>query len=197
MASSKPLTYSGHMKAFFLRAKHWQLFLLGVAAPVYVFSGRRYLIPLAALAVISNLTWIWVTGSFLSALSDRTNTLGNRLFRVAIVSWALCVVLANAIFHPSLFGNLTIIRISDFAATLLFPSLIIAILCFPFALYFWCKSLLLAELRDSADLSEYLALIFLLGFFCVGVWNLQPRINRLYRQRIQGKAIDDTDLVSY
>jgi hypothetical protein len=179
------------IETFFLRGKHWQLFLLAVAGPSYVFSGRRYLIPLAALAMISYLTWIWVTGSFLGAISNPPNTLGNRLFRVAIVYLTLWLALPVTIFHAGLFGNFTAIRIPVFAFTLLFLSLFfIAILCFPFALYFWCKHLLLAELRDSADFSEYLELIFLLGFFFVGVWNLQPRINRLYSRRIQSKAID-------
>ena len=179
------------IEAFFLRGKHWQLFLLVVAEPVYVFSGRRYLIPLAALAIISYLTWFWVTGSFLGAISDRTNTMGNRLFRVSIVCLALWFALAITIFRAGLFGNLTAIRIPVFAVTLLFlPLHFIAILCIPFVLYFWCKHLLLAELRDSADFFQYLELIFLLSFFFVGVWNIQPRINRLYSQRIQSKAID-------
>ena len=47
-------------------------------------------------------------------------------------------------------------------------------------LYFVSKSLLIAETGKSATFSEYAGEFFLLWFYPIGVWLIQPRINRLY-----------------
>ncbi len=49
-------------------------------------------------------------------------------------------------------------------------------------LYFVSKNLVLAETSKSASFYDYAGPFFLIWFFPVGVWFIQPRINRLYGQ---------------
>jgi hypothetical protein len=162
---------------FFLRAKDWQLFLLAVGGLPYVATGKHSLLPLAFLAQVSYLAWLWATGSFLCAVSRRTPILGLRLFRIAILCLLVCSTLGivfaqNKLGLPAnLLGGLT--------AVLIF-SLLLAIVGWPYVLYFMSRNLLLAERDGPLTLTGYVGKFLLIGFFPVGVWLIQPTINRLF-----------------
>ena len=47
------------------------------------------------------------------------------------------------------------------------------------ALYFVSKSLLIAERDRPVSFTEYAGAFFLIWFLPVGIWTIQPRINRL------------------
>jgi hypothetical protein len=46
------------------------------------------------------------------------------------------------------------------------------------------KSLVLAETGKPASFYDYAGPFFLLWFFPVGIWIVQPRVNRLYSERL-------------
>jgi hypothetical protein len=50
-------------------------------------------------------------------------------------------------------------------------------------LYFVAKTLVLAETGKSASFYNYAGPFFLIWFFPIGVWFVQPRINRLYSEK--------------
>jgi hypothetical protein len=51
--------------------------------------------------------------------------------------------------------------------------------CIFYCLYFCAKALKAAELQRPVTFSDFVGEFFLLWFFPIGVWILQPRINRL------------------
>ena len=55
--------------------------------------------------------------------------------------------------------------------------------CMVCNLHFVSKSWVLAETGSAKSLYEYAGPFFLLGLFPIGVWYLQPRINRLDAER--------------
>lgn len=63
--------------------------------------------------------------------------------------------------------------------------------CIIYTLYFIAKTLKSVELQREAHFSDYIGEFFLIWFFPVGVWFIQPRVNRI----IQGSQLNDTSLI--
>lgn len=63
--------------------------------------------------------------------------------------------------------------------------------CLIYSLYFVAKTLKSAELQREAHFSDYIGEFFLIWFFPVGVWFIQPRVNRI----VQGDQLKDTSLI--
>jgi hypothetical protein len=62
---------------------------------------------------------------------------------------------------------------------LIFPIHIFAMFCIFYSLYFLAKTLKTAELQREVTFSDFAGEFFLAWFFPIGVWILQPRINRM------------------
>ena len=80
----------------------------------------------------------------------------------------------------------------------LIPMIILAFLmhffsmfCLVYCLYFTAKTLKSAELQREAHFSDYIGDFFLFWFFPVGIWFLQPRINRI----VQKDRLNDTSVI--
>jgi hypothetical protein len=179
---------------FFLRAKHWQIFLLlfglcvvgDVAAPssstlataqsLEEFGKLGLLFGVAmVLFMFCFLAWFWSMGSFLSSIVQPGLRLKMGFFRIAliypVVYLPLFIVLIQKINHnPTLFA-------------VIFPLHVFAMFCMFYLLYFVSKSLVSAETSKPASFYDYAAPFFLIWFFPIGVWFTQPRINLLYEER--------------
>lgn len=179
---------------FFLRAKHWQIFLLlfgiGVVGDLAAISssisarvqspedfGKVSLLVGVeiVLFMFCFLAWFWSMGSFLSSIMQPALRLKMGFFRFAIIYPALYIFVFIALFQsistkPTLFA-------------VIFPLHVSAVFCMFYLLYFVSKSLVLAETSKPASFYDYAGPFFLIWFFPIGVWFTQPRINRLYAER--------------
>jgi len=72
---------------------------------------------------------------------------------------------------------------------LIFPLHLLAMFCLFYLLYFVSKSLVLAETCKPASFNEYAGLFFLIWVFPIGVWFIQPRINRQYAESLCASRI--------
>jgi hypothetical protein len=165
------------ISSLFLRAKDWQLFLLAVGGLPYVLTGKHLLLPLAFLAQVSYLAWLWSTGSFLCAIRPRTATLGLGLFRSAVLCLSVCFFLSITI--PQNKFDLPTNLLGGLTAAWIF-SLLLAVVGWPYVLYFMSRNLLLVEGDGPLTLTSYVGKFLLIGFLPVGVWIIQPTINRLF-----------------
>jgi uncharacterized RDD family membrane protein YckC len=174
----------------FLRAKHWQIFLLfvgftilaNIATAISIMKtapspeGFERMEPLfgtvMALFMFCFQGWFWSMGSFLNTLVPPTLKLKANFFRFALVYPAVYIFVFLAFFAITTPGVLAIIL----------PLHFVAMFCMFYNLYFVSKTLVLAETRKQASFYEYAGPLFLIWFFPVGVWFVQPRINRLYAQ---------------
>ncbi|MGD0962951.1 MAG: hypothetical protein ABSA57_03505 [Candidatus Acidiferrales bacterium] len=172
---------------FFLRVKHWQLFLLifGVycigqfvamksmvtAEPAARAGG--FGIPFWVLMMIfgfSFLAWFWAMGSFLSSILRPELRLKLGFFRFALL---------YPIFYAFFFFKF-VLSTRPVPVFVIVPLHLFAMFCFFYIVYFDSKSLVLAEKREPLSFSDYAGPFFLLWFFPIGVWIIQPKINRLY-----------------
>lgn len=187
--------------SIFLRMKHWQLFCLLLVLPfvsivtfiLYVstllMSGREealqieVFIPIVVLMFANYLcyyAWLWTLGSFsISRLPD-TIKKSRTLFTAAII-YPLCYI---PTFFWIMFSSVVNSSKDVFQHyfLIIFAFHILAIFCNFYIFYFIAKMFKQAELQRRATVSEYLGEIFLLWFFYIGIWILQPRVNKLYEE---------------
>ena len=180
---------------FCLRAKHWQIFLLlflvsvgqfvgsiaiMVASPSSEELGRGQLVGLGlldGLLALVFLSYLWFAGSFLCSVTPQDLRPGLSFFRVAIFYPIVMAVMAYATAPFSLSGRPWPFGV--FTALSLF-----AFVCGIYDINFVSKALAMAETGDPKVLGDYSGIFFLfLFFFPIGVWFIQPRINRLYADR--------------
>jgi hypothetical protein len=171
--------------SFFLRAKHWQIFLLlfglyivgAVAAtaqsPPAIAKIGTLFGAVVVLAMFCTLAWFWSMGSFLSSIVHPALRPKMGFFRFALTYPALYIFVFIALFQsaatrPALFA-------------VIFPFHFFAVFCMLYDLYFVSKNLVLAETSKSASFGDYAGPLFFLWFFPVGVWFIQPRINSLLK----------------
>lgn len=175
----------------FLQAKHWQIFLLLCAAPT--------VIEVAAVGVVPERIGAWhdlVPGGFL-------------LLGVTLL-WLLCIVAwvgSMGLFFwsmvmPELRMKTPFFRLSLVYPVLYYPIFLFAVIpgiqipvgvivplhlacmvCLFYPLYFTSRNLVLLETGKPVTFYEYSGPFFLLWFFPIGVWFIQPKVNRLYAER--------------
>jgi hypothetical protein len=176
------------IERLFVRAKHWQIFLLFMVVfavgefPVIGnltaaansqegYGGVLFLTEAAtAVAAWCFLLWLWSLGSFLNSIVPPPLRPAKKFFLFAIVYSVAYLPVSMAIFQS--------ISPKLFAATV--PLSLLAVYCAFYNLYFVAKNLVTAETGRSSSFSSYAGPFFLLWFFLIGLWFIQPRVNRLY-----------------
>jgi len=176
---------------FFLTAKHWQVFLLLFGAMVAgqitlmtlmfraepirdVTALRAIALPFFAVTyavAVLLLAWLWTLGEYCASrvpveLKPRIvrfrSTLIYPLAYLPVFGWVFPTLLDN----PSV-------------ALVIVPLHFLATFCMIYNLYFVAKSLVLAERQKPLSFSNFALEFFFLWFFPLGIWLVQPRINRL------------------
>jgi hypothetical protein len=180
--------------SFFLRAKHWQIFLLFfgmmLLAQIAMFNSMqsattqdfgKSLLPFWGLTLLFALCfngWLWAMGSFLNAIVQPSLRPGVGFFRFALI-------------YPILYMPVFMISFPQQPAmfAVIFPLHLFAMFCMFYLLNFVSKNLVLAETDRVVKFYDYAGPFFLLWFFPIGMWTVQPRINRLYAERKKGEEL--------
>ncbi len=176
--------------SFFLRAKHWQIFL--VVFGVYLLgqillmsyfvssSGRgdssgKYGILFGVVMGLSCsglIFWLWCVGAFCNSIVDEALRLRSKFHGVAAI-------------YPPFYAVFFVARLGSFGGRtleIILPLHLFAMFCMFYLLYFASKSIVLAEGNKPVSFYDYAGPFFLMWFFPVGIWLVQPRINRLYSE---------------
>jgi len=143
---------------FFLRAKSWEIFLLlfGVMAVLFMVCSQG---------------WFGATGSFLNSIVQPRIRPGLNFFRFALIYPVLYIVAFLIVFPPP-----------PAMLVIIFPLHVFAIFCMFYLPIFVSKNLALVENGKEVTFYDYAGPFFLLWFLPIGLWIVQPRINRLYAE---------------
>ena len=109
--------------------------------------------------------WLWSIGIKLQTDKVKVKDIKLMLFKISVIYPIAYFVFA--IYH--LFTNGWIVMPLHFSA--MFSTF--------YAMLFAAKTLKSAELKKEAKISEYLGEFFLIWFYPIGIWILQPRIHKL------------------
>lgn len=170
--------------SLFLRAKHWQLFLLflsvillqvfSIAKPfsdspeeLWRFSVLDGVV--MALQVFFYVGWLWSMGSFLNSIVKAELRPRMGFFRFSSIYTALYVFFFMASFESNELVLWAVI----------IPLHLLEMFCILYLLFFVSKSLVLGERAKPVSFYDHAGPLFLLWLFPFGVWHIQPRVNRL------------------
>jgi len=122
--------------------------------------------------------WIWSSGIFLNSVVPQFFKMKLIYFQIAVVVVPLYLPVFGIFFQ-----SFTTIRNPKFILLMfavIFPLHLFAFLCQIYSWYFVSKNLAMAEKPQFAAFPDYVGYFFGLWFFPIGIWFIQPRINRLY-----------------
>jgi len=193
----------------FLKAKHWQMFLLTVGIPIalqvslmlFIFSKlahnqspdptmmlsyMRFLPLIIVVFMAFFFGWYWSVAIGLQEKIPQNTTLKVKKFKIfffiPLVYFLLFTLfftlLINGAYYPALISSGLIIAVMAVAVPLHFFSLF----CLFYCLYFVAKTIKTVELQREVNFSEFIGEFFMIWFYFIGIWILQPKINRMVKQ---------------
>lgn len=192
-----------------LRAKHWQLFSIVFGLPflIYLFmvyqifssintieesapdpgiilGYAKYLIAFGFISTIVYWLWYWSIGVGLNSKVPENAKLSNTTFKIFLLLPAiyLFAVLAFVLTMMSSLPELEAGGAPPFnpaLITLILPLHFFSIFCIFYCIYFVAKTIKTVELQRKVTFSDFVAEFFLVWFFPIGIWILQPTINKL------------------
>lgn len=191
----------------FLRLRHWQLFTLLFGIPIILHvvtmvsiitnPEQTSVFTLFPVIMIISMTtffcWFYSLGTSLhKKLPDGVNMNINRfkLFLFLPIIYLLFFVG---------FMSTTIINLNEgkqpspLIFAIIIPLHFFMMFCMFYLLYFTSKSLKAVELQREVTFNDYSGEFFLMWFYPIGIWFIQPRVNELFKDpATKQKGIDDT-----
>ena len=191
----------------FLRAKHYQIFLLTIGIPfIFQFSVVLYLMPtvngggeiddetlfsiikvfpvlmMVFMGVIFG--WLYSIGIGLQSKlpEDVKMKVGKfkifffiPLVYISLISMGMIFLLSNIAFLAGTFAPGVMILVFFLIHTF-------SMFCIFYVLYFAAKTFKTVELQKEVRFSEFAGEFFMLWIFPIGVWILQPKINKMMEE---------------
>lgn len=191
----------------FLKAKHWQLFLLtfGVAFtfqiimmvslfsniskgnhldPSFMFGFVKFY-PIVLLIVLGVFFgWFWSVATGLQKFIPAEVQLNLKRFKVfffipmvyMLFMGVFLSVAMNGVFEGSSAPSAGLV---GGMLAIIVPLHLFSIFCIFYSLYFVAKTFKTAELQRTVTFSDFAGEFFLIWFFPIGIWIMQPKINRM------------------
>lgn len=177
----------------FLTLKHWQLFVLLVGIPMvlpfiiigsFIFARDPTILfisfpTLMILDMVVFFGWFYSLGTNLFKRLPVTVKMSLTTFKIflfiPVVFMVFLLVFMFGMVSTTLSGEQPNLLI--FA--LIIPLDLFCMFCLFYCMYFIAKALKAVELQKTVTFNDYVGEFFLLWFYPVGIWFLQPRINKL------------------
>ena len=189
MEFTKYLLINNKMQIFLI-LKHWQLFglliILQIVSMVAIISEQATMMFVAFLLFCGILLgWFYTLGVNLNKrLPDQVK------MNLTKFKWCIVIVVAYMIFYGAFVSYfwLNTDRAGNFACIL--PFHFLSMLCMLYCLYFVAKSLKIVELKRPDTQGSYIKELFLFCLFPIGIWIIQPRINKIFESSLQKKTVN-------
>lgn len=213
------------MNQFFLKIKHWQLFILLFLLPmsfqIWMFSHlMNEIVDIIKpdYGPMSNKQNM----AFINAILDKMGLFAAIIMAMTVLFfawlWAMAMGLQHkiptelsmktikfklcfffALIYIIMFITLLMFLASNFPTRLtgietkffflVIPPHLLYIFCILYCFYFTAKAIKFAELQRPLKVDDYIGEFFLLWFAYIGVWILQPKVNRIVQNEVP-KTVD-------
>jgi glucan phosphoethanolaminetransferase (alkaline phosphatase superfamily) len=125
--------------------------------------------------------WLYTIGTNLHPMLPETVKLNLKRFKIFIIIPTLYILIFVLVFIVSMSGNGSVFGIFP----LIIPVHIFSMFCIFYSLYFNAKILKSVEWQRPVTFNDYAGEFFLIWFFPIGIWFIQPRINKLFDSKAQ------------
>jgi hypothetical protein len=177
-----------------LTIKHWQLFGLLMGLPMIfqfvimgsIMTSGNPTIMFAAFPIMMILFiglffgWFYALGTNLHKKLPETATMNLTKFKIFLLI-PVVYMLFLSIFMFGMFSNISTGGQPNPAIfALIVPLHLFSMFCIFYCLYFNAKALKTVEWQRPVTFSDFAGEFFLIWFFPIGVWIIQPRLNKLF-----------------
>jgi hypothetical protein len=193
----------------FLRAKHWQLFVLTFGIPMafqlfmmgtvlasigketepdpMAFLNFFYVFPVLMLVFVGTFFgWFWAIGVGLQNKVPANVKMKTNKFKVFFFIPITYMLLISASIVTLVSGLPVMVEGVTETNGLIAGSMAIAIplhlfsmLCIFYCLYFVSKTFKTVELQRETTFSDFAGEFFLIWFYPIGIWIIQPKVNKM------------------
>jgi hypothetical protein len=184
----------------FLRAKHWQLFILIIGIPLLLnlaselpdfnkshnnidFNNDEYFMWGTTFFLVVLMGWIYSVTVGLQRMLPATIKMKVMVFKIFLL-----IPLVYSTFLSVFFDSFSKSFGDPFfgaGAFIIIPIHLFSMFCMFYCLYFMAKTIKTVELQRAVTFGDFFIEFLLIWFFPIGIWILQPRINRLVRYHRQ------------
>lgn len=195
-----------------LRAKHWQIFLLMIGIPItfqlilmfLLFSNfdsnhqvifRLYSIFPILMILSFSIFFGWFWSMAIGLQSKIPNSIQMKVTKFKIFFFIpfiyinlFFVALSLRFFgmgQTGLFPN----RFIENLILFIIPMHLLSMFCMFYILYFTAKTIKTVELQRRTKFGDFISEFFLLWFYFIGIWFIQPKVNKLATLKLE--SIDD------
>jgi hypothetical protein len=126
------------------------------------------------------LSWFWGLGTGLNKYVAEEIRPSPNLFKFGLIYSGVYIILFLVVMMD--FSNNNMIAES---IAIIFPLHMLSMVCMFYGLYFISKNLVMAERNNKVKFSSFSREFFLIWFLPIGIWFIQPRINKLYEKNHQ------------
>lgn len=191
----------------YLKAKHWQLFLITFGIPMlfqFVIFGLmisnltfhsnqdpsivfKYLKLFPVIMIVFMLVfygWFWSVGIGLQKKVPENISLNVKIFKVlffiSLIYMTLFMVFLS-FFMNGIFSSYSsqIFEVIGGLFAVILPLHLFSMFCIIYSLYFVAKTYKTVELQREVKFEEFIGEFFLIWFYPIGIWILQPKINKI------------------
>ena len=202
------------MIQLFLKAKHWQLFIIMLGIPLIsqvYFLTRIFRIqtPMEQLSGSEGYTkvvsekfilfdffpfitiffiliffgWFWSIAIGLQQSIPNGIKMKVRKFKILFFIPLVYIVLMMVFmsrFSPEILPSE--FSISGYIFAIILPLHLLSMFCIFYSMYFAAKTFKTAELQRKVEFGDFAGEFFLLWFYFIGIWIIQPKVNKLYEK---------------
>jgi hypothetical protein len=194
----------------FLKAKHWQLFLLTCGIPIifqFIMMGTMFasissgkqpdpttflsffsFFPIMMMIFVGTFFgWFWSIAIGLQNKAPANLKMKTGKFKVfffipIVYMLLICITMVTAMsgmFESSEEPNAGLIASS---MAIIFPLHLFSMFCIFYCLYFVSKTFKTVELQRETTFSDFAGDFFLIWFYPIGIWIVQPKINKMVEE---------------
>ena len=194
------------MNQFILRLKHWQIFAVVFGAPALIyafmmvrvfaqvfseeipdptlmFDNMKYFGVFMFLAIGGLLAWFWSIGTELQHYIPEEFRLKTGFFKIAVLVPAVYFIGFTFLWTNMMTGMMdhgAPPNVELFFAII--PLHFFSMFCIFYNLYFVARTVKTVELQRKVSFGDYIGEFFLFWFHPIGVWFLQPKLNKLIEE---------------
>ena len=194
------------MKNLFLKAKHWQLFLLMFGIPMissFIFIGimvnsftanpnpdpfifftfMKFFPFIMILNIFTLYGWFWSISTGLQNKVPEGVKMKVGKFKIFFfmpLLYMLIILVGMVLLIYGIFeggGEPNLSAVGGIVAVII-PLHLFSMFCIFYSLYFVAKTIKTVELQREVSFSEFIGEFFMIWFYPIGVWMVQPKINK-------------------
>ena len=178
----------------FLNAKHWQLFLIIIGLPLilqfFIFSSFNleenqgqintslFMIIFPIIMIITTAVffgWFWSIATGLREYLLPEIIMKYKKFKIFFFIPLIYIIIISIFVGITMSG----IKPNPLIFLIIVPMHLLSMFGIFYSLYFVAKTIKTVELKRDTKFDDFIGEFFLIWFFPIGIWIIQPRINKL------------------